>query len=128
MKRKNKYKITKINMLCLFARLTGEKSCKTLIRPDKRHIGFPGWLRVVLRAPNSSPYLYFAKLPLLFFKSVGVLGTGVPRLTCLRPTAWLSQRVARLIFINKAFKTLARGQASRGGRRKTSQEWPSQAG
>ena len=52
--------------------------------------------------------------------TVGVLGTGVPRLACLRPTAWLSQRAIRPIFINKASKTLARGQASRGGRRKTS--------
>ena len=52
--------------------------------------------------------------------TVGVLGTGVPRLACLRPTAWLSQQAVRPIFINKASKTLARGQASRGGRRKTS--------
>ena len=52
--------------------------------------------------------------------TVGVLGTGVPRLACLRPTAWLSHRAVRPIFINKASKTLARGQASRGGRRKTS--------
>ena len=50
----------------------------------------------------------------------GVLGTGVPGLACLRPTAWLSQRAVRPIFINKASKTLARVQASRGGRRKTS--------
>ena len=52
--------------------------------------------------------------------TVGVLGMGVPRLACLRPTAWLSQQAVRPIFINKASKTLARGQASRGGRRKTS--------
>ena len=51
---------------------------------------------------------------------VGVLGTGVPRLACLRPKAWLSQWAVRPIFINKASKTLARGQASQGGRRKTS--------
>ena len=31
---------------------------------------------------------------------VGVLGTGVPRLACLRPTAWLSQQAVRPIFIN----------------------------
>ena len=48
--------------------------------------------------------------------TVGVLGMGVPRLACLRPTAWLSQQAVRPIFLNKAFKTLARGQASRGGR------------
>ena len=40
--------------------------------------------------------------------TVGVLGTGVPRLACLRPTAWLSQRAVRPIFINKAFRSLAR--------------------
>ena len=39
---------------------------------------------------------------------VGVLGTGVPRLACLRPTAWLSRQAVRPIFINKASKTLAR--------------------
>ena len=44
--------------------------------------------------------------------TVGVLGTGVPRLACLRPTAWLSQQAVRPIFINKASKTLARVQAS----------------
>ena len=47
--------------------------------------------------------------------TVDVLGTGVPRLACLRPAAWLSQQAVRPIFINKASKTLARGQASRGG-------------
>ena len=51
---------------------------------------------------------------------VGVLGTGVPRLACLWPTAWLSQRAVRPIFINEAFKTLVRDQASRGGRHKAS--------
>ena len=52
--------------------------------------------------------------------TVGVLGTGVHRLACLRPTAWLSKQAVRPIFINKASKTLARIQASRGERRKTS--------
>ncbi len=52
--------------------------------------------------------------------TVGVLGKGVPRLACLRPTAWLRCRPVRPIFVNEAFKTLARGQASRGGRCKTS--------
>ena len=58
--------------------------------------------------------------------TVGVLGTGIPILACLRPTAWLSQRAVWPIFISKAFKTLARGQASQGGRRKTSSgvAWP----
>ena len=40
--------------------------------------------------------------------TVGVLGMGVPRLACLRPTAWLSQRAVRPIFIKKASKTLPR--------------------
>ena len=48
---------------------------------------------------------------------VGVLGTGVPRLACLRPAAWLKGGPSRPIFINTRLKTLARGQASRGGRR-----------
>ena len=56
----------------------------------------------------------------MLFAGVGVLGTGVPRLACLRPTAWLSQQAVWPIFINKASKTLARGKASRGGRHKTS--------
>ena len=40
--------------------------------------------------------------------TVDVLGTGVARLACLRPTAWLSQQAVRPIFTNKASKTLAR--------------------
>ena len=51
--------------------------------------------------------------------SVGVLGTGVPRLACLRPTAWLCERAHTAHLHRQALKTLARGQASRGGRRKT---------
>src|SRR4051812_21360047 len=43
--------------------------------------------------------------------AVGVLGTGVPRLTCLRPAAWLKGGPARPNFINTRPKTLARGQA-----------------
>ena len=52
--------------------------------------------------------------------TVSILGTGITRLACLRPTVWLSQQAVRPIFINKAIKTFARGQALRGGRRKTS--------
>ena len=52
--------------------------------------------------------------------TVGVLGTGVPRLACLRPTAWLCEQARTAHLHQQAFKTLARGQASRGGRRKTS--------
>ena len=51
---------------------------------------------------------------------VGVLGTGVPRLACLRPTAWLHQRPYTAHLHQQTLKNLARGQASRGGRRKTS--------
>ena len=66
--------------------------------------------------------------------TVGVLGAGVPRLACLRPTAWLSKQAVRPIFINKAPKTLARGQASRGAKPREADdtrpplERPSQAG
>mgnify|MGYP005850242657 CR=1 FL=1 len=52
--------------------------------------------------------------------TVGVLGTGVPRLSCLRPTAWLHQRPSTAHLHQQTLKTLARGQSSRGGRRKTS--------
>src|SRR3954468_15641625 len=50
------------------------------------------------------------------FAGVGVLGTGVPRLACPRPAAWHKGGPARPIFITTRPKTLARGQASRGGR------------
>ena len=52
--------------------------------------------------------------------TVGVLGTGSPDLPACGPWRGFASRPVRPIFINKAFKTLARGQASRGGRRKTS--------
>ena len=52
--------------------------------------------------------------------TVGVLGTGVPRLACLRPTVWLHQRPYTAHPHQRTLKTLARGQALRGGRCKTS--------
>ena len=52
--------------------------------------------------------------------TVGILGTGVPRLACMRPMAWLCERARTAHLHQQAFKTLARGQASRGGRCKTS--------
>src|SRR4051812_28258506 len=52
--------------------------------------------------------------------AVGVLGTEVPRLACLRPAAWLKGGPARPIFINTRPKTLARGRASQGGLRRAS--------
>ena len=47
---------------------------------------------------------------------VGVLGTGVPRLACLRPAAWLKGGPSMAHLHQHKLKTLARGQASRGGR------------
>ena len=51
---------------------------------------------------------------------VSILGTGVPRLACLRPMAWLCNWASTTHLHQQAFKTLTRGQASRGGRHKTS--------
>src|SRR3954466_315541 len=45
--------------------------------------------------------------------AVGVLGTGIPRLGCLRRGS--SGGPTWTIFINTRLKTLVRGQASRGG-------------
>ena len=52
--------------------------------------------------------------------TVGVLGTGSADLPACGPRRGWAGRSIRPIFIDKAFKTLARGQASRGGRRGTS--------
>ena len=49
-----------------------------------------------------------------------LLGTGVPRLACLRPAAWLKGWPSTAHLHQLKLKTLARGQASRGGRRKAS--------
>ena len=43
---------------------------------------------------------------------VGVLGMGVPRHACLRPTAWLCERAHMTHLHQQTFKTLTRGQAS----------------
>ena len=51
---------------------------------------------------------------------VGVLGTGVPRLACLRPTAWLKGGPSTAHLHQHRPKTLVRGQASRGGRQEAS--------
>ena len=58
---------------------------------------------------------------------VGVLGTGVPRLACLRPMAWLCCRPVRPIFINKAYKTLARAKPRERDDARPPQERPHQA-
>ena len=52
--------------------------------------------------------------------TIGILGMGVPRLACLRPRAWLHQWPGTSHLHQQPLKTLARGQASRGGGRKTS--------
>ena len=51
---------------------------------------------------------------------VGILGTGVPRLACLRPAAWLKEWPSTAHLHRHVLKTLARGQASRGGRQEAS--------
>ncbi|XBI17868.1 hypothetical protein VPH35_059802 [Triticum aestivum] len=61
-------------------------------------------------------------------ETVGDLGTGVPRLACLRPTAWLHQRPCTTHLHQQTHKTLARGQVSRGGRHKAFSGRPHQAG
>ena len=48
--------------------------------------------------------------------TVGVLGTGVPRHACLWPVAWLKGGPSMAHLHQHRLKTLARGQASRGGR------------
>lgn len=51
---------------------------------------------------------------------VGVLGMGVPRLACLRPAAWLQEWPSMAHLHQHMLNTLARGQASRGGRQEAS--------
>ena len=59
-----------------------------------------------------------AKVTVMFLQptnvSVGVLGTGVPRLGCLRPAVWLKQRHSTARLHQPELKTLARGQALQG--------------
>ena len=52
--------------------------------------------------------------------TVGVLGTGVPRLACLRPAAWLKWGPSAAQLHQLKLKTLVRGQASRGRRQEAS--------
>ena len=51
--------------------------------------------------------------PLILDNIVGVLGTGVPRLACLRPAAWLKRGPARPVFID-ANPRPSRGSKPRG--------------
>ena len=53
-------------------------------------------------------------------RSFSVLGTGVPGLACLRPVAWLKRWPSMTHLHQLKLKTLARGQASRGGRQEAS--------
>ena len=48
--------------------------------------------------------------------TVGILGTGVPRLACLRPAVWLKWWPSTGHLHRLELKTLARGPDSRGGR------------
>ena len=52
--------------------------------------------------------------------SVGVQGMGVHRNACLRPAAWLKQWPSAAHLHQLKLKTLARGQASQGGRQEAS--------
>ena len=52
--------------------------------------------------------------------TVGVLGTGVPRLACLRPAAWLKWGPSAVHLHQLKLKTLARGQALWGRRQEAS--------
>ena len=52
--------------------------------------------------------------------TIGVLGTGVPRLACLRPVAWLRWGPSAAHLHQPKLKTPARGQALRGGRQEAS--------
>ena len=52
--------------------------------------------------------------------TIGVLRTGVPRLACLWPVAWLKQWPSAAHLHQLKLKTLVRGLASRGGRQEAS--------
>ena len=52
--------------------------------------------------------------------AIDILGTGVPRLACLRPAAWLKGRPSMAHLHQHELKTLTRGKASRGGRQEAS--------
>ena len=82
---------------------------------------------VLCRPPRDAPHLTlgFASMPSPSTPSArGLLSAfwewGFLDLPACGPRRGFASRPLRPIFINKAFKTLARGQASRGGRHKTS--------
>ena len=53
---------------------------------------------------------------------VGILGMGVPRLACLRPTAWLKWGSSAAHLHQRKLKTLARGQVARDRQQEASSE------
>ena len=91
-------------------------------------LGF-GFLGFFTGAATGLPFMKFPFLPLPFLKlvvlltintCVSVLGTGVPRLACLRPAAWLKWGPNATQLHQLKLKTLARGQASWGRRQEAS--------
>ena len=78
-----------------------------------------------LMALHTGPFaslLSHARHALCSGATIGVLGTGVPRLACLRPAVWLKWGPSASHLHQLKLKTLARGQALRGGRQKASSE------
>ena len=59
---------------------------------------------------------------------VGVLGTGVPRLACLQPAAWLKGGPVRPIFINTSSRPSRGAKPRRADDRELPQEQAPQAG
>src|SRR3954470_8284075 len=72
------------------------------------------WLNTLPSKIVAIPYTCGSSRALGPGATFGVLGTGVPRLACLRPMAWLHQRPGTAHPQWQPLKTLARGQASRG--------------
>ena len=70
----------------------------------------------------------------MFFKdtrvgTVGILGTGVPRLACLRPAAWINQWTSTAHLHQPKHSRPSRGAKPRGADdTRPPQEWPHQAG
>ena len=76
----------------------------------------PGVRPKVTVRPSGHPLIQDSLSRFLQVESVGVLGTGVPRLACLRPAVWLKRGPSTAHLHQHRPETLARGQASRGGR------------
>ena len=115
--------------LCMQQALVKSNGCRGSVgkrrrpRPINRHAsteaaGFWGLRRSVL-----DPWLRLEAKPERALgpgATVGVLGTGVPRLACLWPAAWLKGGPSTAHLHQHRPKTLARGKASRGGRHEAS--------